>query len=260
MQWLSKYPQSQNVAILSPIQQHFEQTYLHIRHKEQRILTDQQVRQLPHTNPSTPHHHEWQMRAKSLARIQQYLATQQGNLLDIGCGNGWFTQHLTHTFNGNILGIDINLTELAQATRLFSNTQQLQFAYANIFNAPIPPQYFTHVTINAAIQYFPSIPQLLQHLQHLLAPPAQVHILDSPWYPNTNAQQKAQQRTQQYYNYIQTPQMTQHYHHHTLQAINPYPYHIHYNPYTTLHKIKKIIHPHHPYSPFLWLHITLQKH
>jgi 2-polyprenyl-3-methyl-5-hydroxy-6-metoxy-1,4-benzoquinol methylase len=76
--------------------QNFERLYIALREQEQRLYTDEQVRQLPDIDPSHLHYKEWKIRKHSAERLISYLNKKKRrlNILEIGCGNGWLSAQL----------------------------------------------------------------------------------------------------------------------------------------------------------------------
>src|SRR5215203_4755336 len=74
----------------------FEKLYMQLRKKEQRLYTDEEVRNLPQVIAAHPHFKEWQLRKKSCGRLIEYLDQKNKplHILEIGCGNGWLSAQL----------------------------------------------------------------------------------------------------------------------------------------------------------------------
>ena len=89
------------VYILSEINDEFETIYLKVREKEKRIYSDEELIKLPFASKTNPHKKEWDLRAKSFLRFKDYLVSKKEkiNILDLGCGNGWFSGQLSKSFN-----------------------------------------------------------------------------------------------------------------------------------------------------------------
>ena len=241
------------VLVLSEIRNEFESNYLKVREKEQRIYSDEELLNLPFASEKNPHRAEWSLRAKSFLRFKNYLNSQKGeaNILDLGCGNGWFCSRLSKEFPHNYYCIDVNLTELIQGRRVFSS-EQLRFIYADIFGVKLPEKYFEYILINAAIQYFPDISKLFNKLFTQLNVNGEIHIIDSPIYSVDDAI-KAKERTENYYSSLGFPEMSNKYYHHTWKDFLQFNHKILYNPTSVVNKFNKIFTKD---SPFPWIRIT----
>jgi len=250
---LAKYNKDEGVFILSPINSIFEDIYLNVREKENRIYSDSELIALPFASSSNPHKNEWDLRAKSFLRFKEYLKTKKRdlNILDIGCGNGWFCGQLSRSFDHNFYCADVNLTELKQGRKVF-NSEHIKFVYADIFNAEIPQASFDIITVNAAVQYFPDLNKLLNKLITLLNENGEVHILDSPFYSESEAV-NAKKRTMDYYSSIGFKEIAKNYYHHTRNELSEFKFEILYQPNSISNKIKRLISI--ADSPFPWIKI-----
>jgi len=250
---LAKYNKDEGVFILSPINSIFEDIYLNVREKENRIYSDSELKSLPFASSSNPHKNEWDLRAKSFQRFKKYLKTkkQKLNILDLGCGNGWFSGQLSRTFDHNFYCADVNLTEMKQGRKVF-NSENIKFVYADIFNAEIPQTSFDMITVNAAVQYFPDLKRLLKKLTALICENGEVHILDSPFYSKSDAV-NAKKRTMDYYSAIGFKEMADNYYHHTWDELSEFKFEILYQLNSISNKIKRLILK--ADSPFPWIKI-----
>src|SRR3989338_3570385 len=130
----------------------FEAEYRLLRTKEQRVHDDAFVRQLPLVPKTHPHAREWNMRRKTQERFCAFLATKnKPSVVDIGCGNGWFTARMA-PFTSEIIGVDVGTEELEQAARCFGN-ELIKFVCCNDLEL-LPEAQFDCITFNASIQYF----------------------------------------------------------------------------------------------------------
>jgi ubiquinone/menaquinone biosynthesis C-methylase UbiE len=241
------------VYILSEIKDKFESIYLKVREKENRVYSDDELRNLPFASESNPHKKEWDVRAKSFLRFRKYLETKNQclNILDLGCGNGWFSGKLSNSFNIKFYCVDVNITELNQGRRVFES-ENLVFIYADIFSTEFPPNYFDIVILNASIQYFAEIKTLLDKLLSLIKMNGEIHIIDSPIYSDQEAM-NAKQRTANYYSSLGFPEMINNYFHRSWDEISEYNFEILYNPSSAKRKLKKIFLTND--SPFPWIRI-----
>jgi SAM-dependent methyltransferase len=242
------------VYILTEINNEFETIYLKVREKEKRIYLDEELIKLPFASVSNPHKNEWDLRAKSFQRFKGYFETKKEelNILDLGCGNGWFCGQLSRSINHNFYCVDVNLSELTQASRVF-NSGQIKFIYADIFRADIPPTYFDIIIINAAVQYFPDLKKLIDRIFTLLNANGEIHIIDSPVYKSTEVE-NAGQRTINYYSLMEFQEMAEHYHHHTWDELSGYNYDILFKPHSFVNRLKRLFSIND--SPFPWIKIS----
>ena len=233
----------------------FEQDYLNIRKKEGRVFTDEYVKMLPNIPVEHQLHDEWQYRAISQNLFINYLKLQKDHatVLDLGCGNGWFSAKLKSALPQlKIYALEVNIPELQQAARLFESSQ-ITFVHGNIFKDIFKPQSFDLIIINSVIQYFPDIVQLINSLLELLSPIGEIHIIDSPFYKSNKHKQEAQKRSLDYFSQLGEKNMIQHYHHHAFDSLKDFSPIILHNPKNLKSSLlnlcgKKI-------NPFPWIRI-----
>lgn len=242
------------VLFLSEIRNEFESAYLKVREKEKRIYSDVELLNLPFASEKNPHRTEWLLRAKSFLRFKNYLKSEKGeaNIIDLGCGNGWFCGQLSKSLNHNFFCVDVNLTELVQGRRAL-NSGKLRFIYADIFKTKFPEKCFDYILINAAIQYFPDLSKLLKELLTPINENGEIHIIDSAIYSVDEAI-KAKERTKNYYSSLGFPEMADNYFHHTWNELSEFNFEILYQPNSFSGKIKRLFLK--ADSPFPWIKIT----
>lgn len=248
---LSKKTQNNinGVLYLTKNRTSFSTNYISVREKEGRILSDENVKLLPKTNKKNKNYHEWQLRQKSTKRFVSYIKAKKGplSILDIGCGNGWFTNTLSIISDKNsIIGLDINEYELEQASRVFK-AENLEFVYGDLFQ--ITNEYFGKfniITLNACVQYFDDFEKLIRQLKTFLKPSGEIHIIDSCFY-NPPEIESAKKRTKKYYKSVGVPEMSKNYFHHSINKISEFE--IMYTPKKSI--FKKILGL--KDSPFMWL-------
>lgn len=242
------------VIRISEVDEAFENLYLKVRKKEKRIYSDDEIKLLPYASKRNPHRDEWALRTKSFLRFKKYLSQKKTklNILDLGCGNGWFTGQLANEFEHNYYCIDVNLTELEQAARVFEN-DNTTFIYADIFTTSLPANTFDLVIINSALQYFQNISALMKELFFISKTYGDVHIIDTPFY-NANEIMPAKNRTLKYYTSIGYPEMTAKYFHHTFDDFKYLRYSYLYNPNSFKNKLSNFIFE--KDSPFPWIVVT----
>lgn len=249
MTFLDDKESRNDVFLLTSVNDEFESKYLAIREKEGRVLSDENVIQLPHLPKPDRHSTEWKLRAASTKSVIDHLSKKRIKLaLDLGCGNGWFTNKLV-SVSSSVIGMDMNFKELEQASRLFGN-DKLKFCYGDIFSSNLPKKQFDIITLNACIQYFPDVGKLINRLLELINEDGEIHIIDSPFY-HSNEVDPARERTVEYYTGLDFPEMADHYFHHCWDDLQPYPYRTLYNPDSLKTKLSRKLGI--AYSPFPWI-------
>lgn len=226
----------------------FETNYVSARTKEKRILSIEQIQKLPNVDPDYIHYKEWEIRKKNIQRFLNYLSKKKKALriLDIGCGNGFFTHMMSkdHT----VVGLDVNLTELKQAAEAFPNSG-IHWYCLDILSEHLPENRFDLITFCASFQYFKNPKALLLKCSELLTKDGEIHIIDSPFYAE-DAVEQARQNSLSYYRTLQTEAMTQYYKHNTYSILSPYPYEFLYKPVSFLPQFLR-----RKDSPFPWIRI-----
>lgn len=206
---------------------HFNQHYLAVREMENRLPADEDLKQYPHVGERHEHSSEWKMRRHSLQKLRNILQNEfgnKGNLLELGCGNGWLSAQVA-SWGFKVTGIDINIRELEQAHRVFTN-DRVSFAFADIMKWT-PAETFDAVIIASAIQYFEQ-PKLVLDQLFESCKAEKVYILDTQFYSDAE-KQSASERTKNYYSQKGVSEMTEHYYHHSLSDLG-YPYKVVYTP------------------------------
>ncbi|HLP55676.1 MAG TPA: class I SAM-dependent methyltransferase [Fluviicola sp.] len=240
---LSHLPEPRNgVHYLTPPKTAFEEVYIRLRNKEQRVHDDEFVKQLPVVPKTHPHATEWNIRRKTQERFCAFLAAKnKPAILDIGCGNGWFTAKMT-PFASEIMGIDVGTEELEQAARCFGNAST-GFTCCDEL-ALLPEAQFDIITFNASIQYFEPTHLFWESLFRLLKPGGEIHLLDSPIYKRDD-QQSARERSKTYFSEQQEPAAETYYFHLAWDDL-PKQYTVRYRPNRLSRLLKKD-------SPFPWV-------
>jgi ubiquinone/menaquinone biosynthesis C-methylase UbiE len=216
--------------------QDFTAAYLRVREKEGRVLSDAQLLKLPRFEGSEALQKEWQLREDSAKRLLKILNNQypkKANVLDIGCGNGWFTNSLAGA-GFNATGIDVNLPELEQAARVFKH-KNVSFVFADVFEWE-PEEAFDAVIISAVLQYFPSPKALFKQLFEVNPSLKKIYILDTSFYKERD-KAAAKSRTKNYYAQYGIPEMAKHYHHLSVEELGPTAKTIYTPPHKILRKL-----------------------
>ena len=84
------------------------------------------------------------------------------NLLDLGCGQGHFTDKIKKEFsNYNVFGLDYSISAIEYADTNFKN---IDFVVANAYNPPYCDEYFDIIILNNIWEHVPDPLNLLQSI------------------------------------------------------------------------------------------------
>lgn len=222
----------------------FESIYVDLRIDEKRMYTDEEVLWLPDVNEDHLHRNEWKIRKASCEKFTKYLLnkTKPLKILEVGCGNGWLSYHLSQVPNTTVVGLDINLLELQQAERVFGGTANLNFVHGDL-NA-LEHQQFDVIVFAASIQYFNSFSNIIGSALEKLNSGGEIHILDSHLYYQTELAQ-AKKRSREYFYNRGFNKMDDFYFHHTLKDLHEFKFHILHNPNSIINRVLKKSNPFH---------------
>jgi SAM-dependent methyltransferase len=226
------------VPAVSGTEPEFERGYIALRKKEQRFYSDDQLRRLPLVDPGHVHAGEWKLRARSMQMLLRHFerARKGLDILEIGCGNGWLSYHLSRMPGCRVVGLDINLTELQQAARVFNQHPRLKFIFGDLRSGILSGLQFDRVVMAASVQYFHPLGQMIELVFRHLRPGGELHIIDSPFYTSGELA-AARQRSREYFREMGFPEMAAHYRHHTLECLGDFSYRFLYKPASLLHRM-----------------------
>lgn len=231
------------VHFLSEPESGFEETYLQARRREGWLYADEQVRALPDIAEKDRHASIWRLRRRSFESFTEYMQTKSPAprfMIEIGCGNGWFSHRLAEGLRETkIFGLDINQHELLQASRVFGNANP-SWLFGNLFKINWPERLFDIVIFNGSLQYFPNLAALFDRILPSLAVGGEIHILDSPFY-SPDQLPSVQKHTEWYYRQLGVPAMVSHYHSHTMAELAPYGLQCLYDPGSMANRLKRLV-------------------
>ena len=190
------------------------------------------VQNLPEFDEHEALKKEWAIRRITLKNLLKYLRRKhhKRSILEVGCGNGWLSHQLASSLNVEVVGLDVNETELMQGARVFKDDRNLSFLSADVFTADFKKDGFDIIVLASSIQYFPSLSQLIQRLLDLLKPSGEIYILDSPLYSSLMECQEAEERSRNYFNTRGVPEMSGHYFHHCVLELKKFNHEILFTP------------------------------
>jgi ubiquinone/menaquinone biosynthesis C-methylase UbiE len=233
----------------------FENAYIDIRKKEQRLFSDPEAHVLPDLPAKHPLYREWQIRKRSATRLKNYLANYSDiKILEVGCGNGWLSNMISQLQKIEVVALDVNETELKQASRIFNSHSNLAFIFGDLFTINFPAK-FDHIIFASSLQYFSDLNDVLKRSTQLLTSSGEIHIVDTPFYDHKEIE-KAKKRSEQYFT-THGSRMSDYYFHHARESLSKYSTDALYNPASLVTRIKnKFVVD----SPFPWFRISNTNH
>lgn len=229
----------------------FSEQYYLLRKAEGRIYSDEEVASLPEINEQHKYFKEWLARKASAGRLVKYLSDRNKELqiLEVGCGNGWLAAKLAGIRRTKVTGIDINIKELEQAKRVFNKIGNLEFLNCSLDDELLKELRYNIIVFASSIQYFSPLRNVLRNAINKLKPGGEIHLVDSNFY-SQNEVEAARGRTNNYYQSIGFPEMTDQYFHHSIQELEQFDPEILYDPHSLLNRFKTIK------NPFYWIKIN----
>lgn len=233
----------------------FAEQYVALRKKEERLYSDEQVKQLPAIEANHPHYAEWRAREQSMKKLVKYIRRMKRplNILEVGCGNGWLAHKIAQVPGTTVTGFDINQVELQQAMRVFGYKHNLRFRTSSPFSFRNNEQPYDLVIFAASIQYFPSLDAIISDALNQLKVGGSIHIIDTHFYDPSELV-AARQRTIDHFTALGFPAMADHYFHHSLVTLSKFNYGILYNPHSWRNRLLGS----RGRNPFYW--ITIKKY
>ncbi|MFD2873035.1 class I SAM-dependent methyltransferase [Mucilaginibacter ximonensis] len=224
----------------------FEELYSAVRTYEQKMYTDAQLAALP---DFSIHSKEWEIRRRSSNRLLTYLARKRRflKILEVGCGNGWLSAKMAGLPKTYVTGLDVNMAEINQASRVFK-IPNLDFTYDTFNENTFDKERFDVIVFAASLQYFSSVVSVLRQAERLLNRGGEIHIIDTPFY-DADAAASAAERCRNYYKDMGIPEMADHYFHHSISEFWGFKYKIMFDPTSLLNRLFKK-------DPFYWVVIT----
>jgi 2-polyprenyl-3-methyl-5-hydroxy-6-metoxy-1,4-benzoquinol methylase len=107
---------------------------------------------------------EWsQKRADVILSTLQSLHLSNPEILDLGCGNGWFTERLAA--HGKATGTDLSLKAMEEAKTRFPNAT---FLGGDLFEVPLPAAHYDVVVSQQVIAHVVDQPRYVDRVASLL--------------------------------------------------------------------------------------------
>ncbi len=215
----------------------FEDLFAKVQSKEGREYPDATLRILPYVDAKDPLSGEWEMRQQSLYSFLRFVGTKPlpANLLDVGCGTGWFSAFLAKINGMNVYAVDVQKKAMEQGAKVFK-LDRLHFVYGDIFEDIFPEKSFPLITLSGSIQYFDNLEKLINRMFYFLEPGGEIHIVDSPL-DSKSGDPGSIKKTQKVYDALGLSGMSKFHFHHGWDAIEKRKHTVMYKPKGGLSKM-----------------------
>jgi SAM-dependent methyltransferase len=118
---------------------------------------------------------QWsQIRAEAILTLLRGLELKQPNILDLGCGTGWFTERLAAF--GSATGVDLSLKAMAEAKEQLSKAT---FLGGDLFEVDLPRGHYDVVVSQQVIAHVVDQARYVERAASLLRPRGHL-ILTTP--------------------------------------------------------------------------------
>jgi ubiquinone/menaquinone biosynthesis C-methylase UbiE len=225
----------------------FEKLYVALRFQEGRIYSEEEIANLPVVTASHPHYKEWLLRKNSCYKLRRYIKKHSKicNILEVGCGNGWFAAQLASVTKGSVTGIDINALELEQAWKVFNKKFNLNFIEGDIRDGILRDNKYDLIVFAASIQYFKSLKEILNTAAKYLTLQGEIHIIDTHFYKPYEVL-LARARSKNYFTEKGVPEMADYYFHHNIKELEGFSFVVLHDPHSRINKLFNR-------NPFHWI-------
>ncbi len=110
--------------------------------------------------------------------VSRFIKEIDGDILDIGCCDGYFTKVLLDNSKAkSITAIDVLEHAIDHATEMYSNIPELTFEYGEAHKLKYADNSFDHVFCLEALEHVENPAQVLSEMKRVLKPGGKIHIL-----------------------------------------------------------------------------------
>jgi len=118
---------------------------------------------------------EWSLRrAEVILTLLHSLRLESPEMLDLGCGNGWFTERLAQL--GRATGTDLSRKAMEEASRRFPSAR---FIGGDLFDVALPERHYDVVVSQQVIAHVTQQPRYVERAASVLKPRGHL-ILTTP--------------------------------------------------------------------------------
>ncbi|MFC1627720.1 class I SAM-dependent methyltransferase [Gemmatimonadota bacterium] len=115
-------------------------------------------------------------------------AGSSDTILDLSCGEGWFTRHLATEVvpDGHVIGVDLSPGMIDEASAVSDNPGNVRFEVANAEELPFEDKSIDHIASIESFYYFPNQVSAGHEMFRVLKPGgtffvAMHYFLENPW-------------------------------------------------------------------------------
>ncbi len=227
----------------------FEALYTKMRTKENRMVSDAELRHLPDTFFYTLHRQEWKKRAEVVYKFLDYIKRPEGKfkVMDLGCGGGWLGGRIAQMPQFEVVGVDIHGGLLERGAKVFAE-EDIRFVCGDIFEDIAELNSFDVIVVCDALMYFPKLEKLINRCRQYLKPGGELHLIENTFYTEKE-REIAIQKKQTHLQDIGCEEMMEYLTFHSETDLHIYDYNYLYKPsgFLRMFSDKK--------SPYPWIRI-----
>lgn len=110
--------------------------------------------------------------------VKKFIGDVDGNVLDIGCCDGYFTNFVLQTSKADkITGVDVLSHAITYAQERYKHNKKLEFQHGEAHALPFKKNEFDHVFILEALEHVEDPLHVLKEMRRVVKKGGKIHVL-----------------------------------------------------------------------------------